>query len=361
MGGVYVYFGEVFMNKSICTIVAFMVCIAGNITAGDQGEGHKRLAAHIAAAKKSKKEGIAASAAEGAKYGAGAGALYLGYNRTTDPYEYDYQLNFSNLISYLAVGAGLGAVTGMWADAFNSSSPAWLAQMNTLDEKKDNIEKDEVLLTGVPFDQVNRGLEKTVKTNFAMEMWWTGALKRIRKAYLLSAKFHNIEKAFDNDHYEIYFMPKNEELVDVFLAIDQQLQTHNNHVAFLAMRPTPGITKSPYNSKNMPRIILGFNNNTSKDAVLKVLQPLYTMLKEKFPNAMLHNATPRYSKKIDDLMYVAYGSADYKDGAGYKKPKTKTIFQWLWSGPSDGDMAFGDKAKEITIAESVPAFVPFAE
>lgn len=167
-------------------------------------------------------------------------------------------------------------------------------------------------------------------------------------------------------------MPKDEHLIGVFITINTFLTektTLGKDIAFIALRPTPGITKSPYNSKNMPRIIIGFKDSATKAAVIDIIKNITKHIisiyvEQGDPNYLDEyglGIQPRYSKKINNLMYIAYGSADYKDGAVYKKPVTKSWWQYLISGPSNEDMAFSEKNKAITSVEVIPAFIPFSE
>lgn len=63
---------------------------------------------------------------------------------------------------------------------------------------------------------------------------------------------------------------------------------------------------------------------------------------------------PRYSKKYNDLIYSAYGSADFKDSTEFKSSiegqaiynkNGRTWSEW-WHGPTDEDMAYPDKSKD---------------
>ncbi len=339
-------------------MAAILIFVASSTHEVSQsGPGHQRLAAHILAARNSKKKTLVTSATQGAL----ASALIFGVQKiATLNNSYDYEITFSHLINYLAVGAALGALAGMWSDAFKNSSPLWLEQMKQLDENKESINKDEILLVGVPLNQVDKNLEETAKTRSTFGLWWTGELKRLRKAYLLSETFHYIKNAFENDHYEIYLMPKDEKLVTIFLAVNTFLQPEEraNKVAFLALRPTPGITKSAYNSKVMPRIILGFKNDASKDAVEKIVTLLSDMLQKEYPRALMHNAIPRYSRKIDGMtLFHAYGSADFKEGAkgttSFLKPASGwRITNWFAASPSDYDMAYNDTSKVLELKQA---------
>jgi|GEM_PF-4636120 len=95
------------------------------------------------------------------------------------------------------------------------------------------------------------------------------------------------------------------------------------HVAFIAIRTTPGITPSPFDGKPMPRIIVGIREGD--DSYREVHALLYLL-----ENALAETkciGVPRYSERYkDSCIFWAYGSADYKDSEeGKKLYKSKNL------------------------------------
>jgi hypothetical protein len=142
-------------------------------------------------------------------------------------------------------------------------------------------------------------------------------------------------------------------------------KTIRDAIGFLGIRPTPGFTKSPYNGKYIPRIIIGMKPNVDKETIKQIIDLINTIAIStsiKGRSITLSGSRlgsgiqPRYSKKYNNLIYTAYGSADYKDGKLFKesvdgkKLFDKTFMQKTWSewwyGPTDEDMAYPDKSKD---------------
>jgi hypothetical protein len=300
------------------------------------GEGHRRLARHHKAAKERAKQGYAKSMYEGAKYGAATGfvggaigsfAISQGNISAHKPIASGYGQMVEPYVVGTVVGLGLGALAGIWNEAFYSNStPEWKKQIELLAANKDSISKESVFYFGVPIDQKQAG-----------------------KAYLVSTGFNNRDNIYNDNHYELYLMPKDKFLVLIFLICDYFFTNHfTDKVSFIAMRPTPKVTKSPYNSKNMPRIIVGFKPGTKKPDIENAIEKLDARLRERLGadyNQGGLNIQPRYSQKLNDLMYAGFGSPDFKDSARGKKEyanKVKTFWQRWISGPTDDDMAYKD-------------------
>ena len=262
------------------------------------------------------------------------------------------------------MGAVGWALKSMWDEAFaRNSTPEWIKQLKLLEANKDLISNDVILYAGVPVDEMNSEFQKPLKKSQAPYSWLTGMTKRTGKAYLVSAQFNKIQDAHKDNHYELYLMPKDDFLVDLFvkLSSDEFFSSEEGKkvksiISFMALRPTPGVTKSPFNGKNMPRIIIGFNSDAFKQEVERAVEYFharitnYLLEKNISINQLGLGIQPRYSHKVNNLIYVAYGSADYKDSVQGKKEyadKVQTWWQWWqrWvSGISDEAMAYQNKS-----------------
>jgi len=358
----------------------------GNISASQPTgpTGKELLKKHIKTAVSKKKMGYVKSAA----YGAATGAMYaipistgidIAHNSPQHAIDEAYRLSYEPsymyskgkivetgmsalnrlLIHWVTVGAIYGAIWSMWREAFyRNSTPEWIEQLQELNKSLQGSAPSlskKVMYLGVPNDKKSPALEQG-----GYIAWFKNLATRskyVRKAYLLSSAFDDISQAFDPMHYELYLMPKDEYLVDVFLAVHDFCKKNKSNltstVSFIAMRPTPGVTKSPYNSKNLPRIIIGFKNSATKDDVIDMVQALNAHFEQawlNYQNIISLNVQPRYSQKLNDLIYAAYGSADYKDsalGMNMFRYKAKTLFQRWWSGASDDDMAYFNSSVEL--------------
>jgi len=232
------------------------------------------------------------------------------------------------------------------ADAYGTS-PAWTAQLQLLAQNKASISNKKVLYMGVPVDKINEELESKINQYSRFYKMWH--YKELRKAYLLSSTFDDIKFANEGSFYYLFLNPNDANLVNVFLALNNTFERNLNYyidkIAFLAIRPTPGITKAPSNGKNMPRIIIGFGPSAKDEAVEEVMSMLDSLtINGKKISEISLNVQPRYSQKINPWLYAAYGSADYKDSDEGKKlfaDKAKGL--WFWQSPSDEDMAYIDR------------------
>lgn len=235
-----------------------------------------------------------------------------------------------------------------------NDTSGWSRQMELLTRNPGLVDQNTILLAGVPTNKVNKDLESKYQKPHILWRLFDSNAKFVRKAYLLSSVFNNIENADKGNHYEIYLMPRDEDLISLFLELSslERGSDLSKNLAFIAVRATPGVTKSPYNSKNMPRIIIGFTSEAKPESVAAFVA--YLMFAKKSGELFTERGLgiqPRYSKRINNLIYVAYGSADYKDSeAGQKEyaTKPKTLLQRFWSGPSDEAMAFPADDKPIT-------------
>lgn len=339
--------GVMYNNKQYFVFAMFAFFMNALLSAQQENAGNAALLKYLSKAEASKKIGYKKSFAKGALEGVAVTVPSLPavsqFANIMPPYS-----TYISKIWPAVMIAGSG-IRSMWNDAFSKSTPEWVEQLRLLLSEQDELRKPiigkKVAYFGVPVDKVDL-------TN------WFGRKKYVSKAYLLSSNFDDITNAFTDNHYEIYLMPKDEYLGDLFVALTKYLNTDKKlgaYVSFVAIRPTPGITKSPFNGKNLPRIIIGFKPSATQLDVINVAQDLDKKFKETWENyatVMGLNILPRYSQKINDLMYAAYGSADYKDSVKAQAeyaPKAKTFFQRWWSGPSDDDMAYRDDAFAITV------------
>jgi hypothetical protein len=213
--------------------------------------------------------------------------------------------------------------------ARKNRNPTFFHQLQTLKP----LLSDKAIYLGVPEEK----REAEPKYASALMNYWFGNYKLIPKQYFLLKGFEDIEHAFENDHYELYLMPNDAHLYDT---VDALVKFLNNFystyykslkdvIAFIAVRPTPGITKSPFNGKPMPRIIVGFKPNAYKDEYSGKLltaerydfqYPIYHLNKEVGVKKFGCLGIPRYSKEFEkSCIFWAYGSADFKDSAAGRK------------------------------------------
>lgn len=248
---------------------------------------------------------------------------------------------------------------------FRRANSGFYGQMHYLEEK--DLLGDKKLELGVPADQK----EKASYTNRLMNYWF-GNYKHISKTYLVHNVFDDISNAYKDNHYELYVMPKDEYLGSLFNNIIQEIWDYygrkhskdykkeqdkfatqflepiiKKDIAFIAIRTTPGITKSPFDGKIMPRIIIGFQPTVARDTAEEIIWWIGETTKNL--DAKCLKDKPRYSDEYNCLLYCAYGSADFKDSkagqAKYKDRKNKAYpdnqlalfsprFQEIWM-PSD--------------------------
>lgn len=286
--------------------------------------------------------------------------LFSGIPLDTSNFNEKMTRTAGQMLAILAIGGGIGAAGSILHEVFTkNSTPEWLNQMEILVKNKDAISDSVVLRAGVPTDKVDEELEKNYKKPEIIGRLLDRNAKFIRKTYLVSSIFSNIENADKGNHYEIYLMPKDENLVTMFLSVNDffQAERFRDNIDFIAFRPTPGVTKSPYNSKNMPRIIIGFTPQADKEVVAEAMAMIAFMtIQGEYVTKLGLGIQPRYSycalkKQENNFIYVAYGSADYKDSAKGKEKyetKPKTLLQRFWSGLSDEAMAFPNNETVIT-------------
>ncbi len=245
------------------------------------------------------------------------------------------------------MSASISAMADLLSNAYKPSRE-WIAQLELLAENKKSINEQKLLYLGVPSDKIDIEIENIDPEKFRFSRFYRYWNKsKIRKAYLLSSTFNDISQATIDNHYELYLMPKDEYLTTLFIALNNffQMPDYSNQIAFIGLRPTPGVTKSPFSSKNMPRIIIGFNSRIKNPQVIKDIVKELEKLKinEKSQSDISINMQPRYSQKINPLIFGAYGSADYKESVKGKeeyKNKGTSLYERLISGPSDESMAY---------------------
>ena len=263
---------------------------------------------------------------------------------------------YTSLAKYVGAGALTGTVVGALAGAkkleapvvggtwgllyglrqeYLAASPGWKAQMEKLNP--DNISDRTVSISG--------------------------------KTYLLAKGFDAIEAAGysphvrmsgDGKHYEIYLMPSDTHLVDFFLDITNFLNTVpdlKKTIAFVALRPTPRIydtnaITSVFSRQVLPRIIICF-----RKGAFKISQPSILKNMIQWINRFITNKTqyivqpsgypPRYSEEITNIIYIGFGSGDYKKlHPNEFKRHTKTT----WYGRTvseDNDMAYPEDMEEL--------------
>ncbi len=348
------------LQRWLLAYAVIVVSIGVNASQSKTGQELAREYAARAAAKA--KQGYVSSAVsgatEGAPYGAivGLSAAIARSSQYIPPVSEWGSYLVAPVLTAAAIGGFLGSATSMWNEAFSrNSSPEWIKQMQKLVEPQGAISEDVVLLAGVPTDLVSEEREKRFKTGWVPEMWFTGTSKLVRKTYLVSPIFSNIENADKGDHYEIYLMPKDENLVTVFLNVNDFFQDNRfiNKIDFIALRPTPGVTKSPYNTKNMARIIIGFTPQADQEVVAEAMAMIALMaIQGEHVTKLGLGIQPRHSycpfKNDNNFMYVAYGSADYKDSVkGKEEYAYKAAKLWPWQSLTDEDMAFPSDDKTI--------------
>lgn len=137
----------------------------------------------------------------------------------------------------------------------------WSSQLDSLK----TLLGEKTLYLGVPETEQ----AATPKWGSRFLNYWLGNYNQIPKQYSLLKGFGNIDGAFDLSHYELYLMPSDTQLYDVCEALVDNITWFYKHIynkdaqkeiAFIAVRPTPGVTKSPFDGKPMPRIVVGFKS-----------------------------------------------------------------------------------------------------
>jgi hypothetical protein len=167
------------------------------------------------------------------------------------------------------------------------------------------------------------------------------------KRYLLANNFDDISNIYDGNHYEIYLMPQNEKLVDVFLALLTAMNKYKKDIAFIAIRPTPGISMSACSRKPLPRIIISLKPNSTKDVVESIVD---TLLQDKM--FFEGRGRPRYSDKIvksNKGIYIGFGSGDYKETAEGQREYApmKSTSYWRFLSNDVEDMAYKNENQRV--------------
>jgi hypothetical protein len=135
--------------------------------------------------------------------------------------------------------------------------------------------------------------------------------------YLLSILFDNITNANLGDHYEIYLMPDDNCLVDLFISIVALFGENRAGIDFIAIKLTPGVsyTRKLKSEEPLPRIIVSLKPTSNKTEAEDVIQRIRTVIATNKYTGI--KTKPRYSTKIidplADFVYAAHGSIAYKD------------------------------------------------
>lgn len=218
-----------------------------------------------------------------------------------------------NLWALGIIGAGIGALAGSGLalyKQYRALTPEWSMQINQLNEN--DFSADPVIIG--------------------------------RKAYLVSKEFQETTNPNSGDHYEFYFMPLREQLIDLYKLIIETLQQNGiaqTNTDFVALRLTP-ITSYSYR-KVLPRIIVRLNKSASVDRQVanKILALLYNATK----NFIGSGEYPRYSSpmttKEKNLIFVGFGSGDAKELHPNEFERKGPRF---WRAADD--MAYKDSATE---------------
>ncbi|HEV2917375.1 MAG TPA: hypothetical protein VGW78_06555 [Candidatus Babeliales bacterium] len=248
---------------------------------------------------------------------------------------------------YIAFGAVFSALSIFSAEVIteilSSSSPEWVAQIRKLEKAmRDGLiyKERSAEIGGVPQEIQNTNRDKY------------NIMKDVDgKTYFFANSFHDIDR-FETQHYEIYLMPKDKELVDVFLSLitgGSSISAYWGDIAFIVIRPTPGVSTSVYNGKYLPRIIIGLRPFVYRRDVYNFVEVLKKLL-SKYEGIGYH---PRYSEEIpgtNKLIYAAYGSGDYKDTqAGQEKYKSmKSKSWWRFISRDIEDMAYKNEDQRVS-------------
>jgi hypothetical protein len=156
-----------------------------------------------------------------------------------------------------------------------------------------------------------------------------------QQSYLVSIKFPHIENVHGGNHYELYLMPEDAELADVFHhvvdALDNADEAVKKCVAFVVVRAVPGTTYAN-ERKVLPRVIVGLKDGVSQAEASVVLKVIYRETSHIFGIGK----HPRYSEPVatslKSLMYAGFGSGDYKELHPDEFERNTGLF---WNAPDD--------------------------
>ncbi|HEV2916635.1 MAG TPA: hypothetical protein VGW78_02710 [Candidatus Babeliales bacterium] len=165
--------------------------------------------------------------------------------------------------------------------------------------------------------------------------------------YVLAYNFDDISHMHDGNHYELYVMPRNRDIFTLFNYLKDILAEYKESIAFIAMDPSPQPLKS-CSGKILPRIIIGFKPDTTKEIVESILDILLDLL----PVAAGAGGRPWYSDEIKDsgkLLYASFGSGDYKEmpeGQAEYAPMKSTSY-WRYITSNIEDMAYKNEGQRL--------------
>jgi hypothetical protein len=188
------------------------------------------------------------------------------------------------------------------------------------------------------------------------------ALKIGGKDYLLARVFDNLDAAGYKDdwvyiqqhgynqHYEIYFMPDDAHLIDLFLTIIKYLNESEfkDRIAFVALRPTPRI----YNDYSvigilsrqvLPRIIICLKGSggipTHKPIAQNIINAINNLIRsdQQFKRMKSEGYQPWGSQKLTPFISTGLGSLDYKRSHLHEFQAPRS---WRTLYLSIGDMAY---------------------
>jgi hypothetical protein len=356
----------VFMMKNILSTIA-VIALAISITNHTseltmRRTGTERLTQNIQTAIAKKKIGLLERALIGAGHGAVIGTLIGTGIGEAAQIAYTGTHNFDDLIKSILAGQATGAATGAAVHVVETMSnknfsAAWLAQLEKLATKDENGEfkyiSDKLMTIGVPIDLLEPLLFTPGVNN--------ELIKDYGMVYLLAKGFDDASKAHRGSGYRIYIMPKDEYLGDVFLHIRNLIDIHGGFklikgekklVSSLAILPTPGVSKSLWSGKNLPRIIIELDPDAQVEDARGLIRELMLTLSQYDGIGY----RPRYSEEIvgsHKLIYAGKGSGDFKESAKgqeeYRSMKSKSWWRLLSSDVED--MAYPTEAWRIGTVE----------
>lgn len=210
-------------------------------------------------------------------------------------------------------------------------------------------------------------LESLTKNNILDGSMFIGG-----KEYFLSAKFNNTVSAGytrigepETDigtkwqHYEIYIIPDNEHLIDLFADINGWAQELDpaikEHIAFIALRPTPDVytTSNPLTRQVLPRIIICLKPMPAdqtlqnyKEFTQSLIKNLYIQFSKTFNHMRESGYHPRYSEKLTPYIFVGFGGQNYKDIKEHQNLFERNQTWYGTSAPTDMAYHKGNWHKE---------------
>jgi hypothetical protein len=157
-------------------------------------------------------------------------------------------------------------------------------------------------------------------------------------------------------NYEIYLMPEDKDLIDIFLMLDDRLNF--DVIAFIALSLRQDVIKSvgEFSAQILPRIIISLKEFDDEEEARVAAINLIRFLKSILKQYSGIGYKPRFSAEIPGtkkLIYVGFGSGDYKESeAGGKAYKDKSLRAWLWSWIDSKEyMAYQKDSQRIVVPE----------